>query len=84
MAKRRTPKNIVALLVQDAVTGINAVDRAAVEAKFEVKLDDKKWEKFVKARESFLKGVTKKVTKALEEKPAKVKAAPAAAAPAAV
>ncbi len=81
MAKRRTPKNIVALILQDALAGVRGVDRAAVEAKFEVKLDDKKWAKFEKARESFLKAVSKKVAKALEEKPAKVAAAaPVAAA----
>ena len=78
MAKRRTPKNIIALMLQDALAGVRAIDQAAVEAKFEVKLDDKKWAKFDKARESFLKGVTKKVAKALEEKPAKVATAPAA------
>jgi hypothetical protein len=78
MAKRRTPKNIIALILSEALVGVRAVDRAAVEAKFDVKLDDKKWAKFEKARESFLKGVSKKVAKALEEKPAKVATAPAA------
>lgn len=78
MAKRRTPKNLVALLLQEAIAGVTAIDRAAVEVKFDVKLDDKKWAKFEKARESFTKAVSKKVAKALEEKPAKA-AAPEAA-----
>jgi hypothetical protein len=78
MAKRRTPKNLVALLLQEAIAGITATERTAVEVKFDVKLDDKKWDKFVKARDSFTKAVSKKVAKALEEKPAK--AAPVAAA----
>ena len=73
---RRTPKIIAATLLSEALTAFGAVDRATVEAKFDVKLDDAKFAKFEEARGKLVKQVAAKVAKALTPKPAK--AAPAA------
>lgn len=85
MAKRRTPKLIIAQVILDAINGVRLVDRPAIDAKFETKLTDEQWAKVEVEREKILKGVDKKVTKLLADKPAKVKApaAEVAAAPAA-
>ncbi len=75
---RRTPKIIAATLLSEALAAFNAVDRAAVEAKFEVKLDDAKFAKFEDAKAKLVKQISAKVAKALTPKPAKTTAAPAA------
>lgn len=75
MAKRRTPKLIIAQVISEAIGGVRLVDRATIDAKFETKLTDEQWAKVEVEREKILKGVDKKVTKLLADKPAKVKAA---------
>lgn len=82
MAKRRTPKLIIAQVIAEAIKDVRLVDRAAIDTKFETKLTDEQWAKVEVEREKILKGVDKKVTKLLADKPAKpaAEAAPVAAA----
>lgn len=71
MAKRRTPKLVIAQEIANAITSVRAIDRASVDAKYGTTFTDEQWAKLEVEREKILKGIDKKVTKLLADKPAK-------------